>query len=187
MKKMFWVDMEMSGLDERVDRILEVAVIITDYNFVVLETYHRVVYQPQEVLDTMNDWCKENHAKSGLSPLVPKGTPLSLVEKELIDITNKHFEKNEKIVVCGNSVGMDKRFIDVHMPEFAKRTHYRILDVTAFKEYFRSKYNLQVHKAKGHRALDDVRESIGELQYYSRFVDECAIKTALSSAKKNSR
>lgn len=164
--------MEMTGLEVVNDKILEVAVIITDYNFNILETYHRIVYQPKEILDNMNEWCKENHGKSGLTAAVANGTPLSMVEKELVQLVQKHYEKNEKVVVCGNSVGMDKLFIDEHMTSFSLLCHYRVLDVTSFKEFFRSKYGINVQKAKGHRALDDIRESIEELKYYSTFLDE---------------
>jgi oligoribonuclease len=169
MKKMFWVDLEMTGLDENKDKILEVAVIITDLEFQMLETFHRIVFQPQDILDSMNDWCKNTHGKSGLSAQVPHGTALDEIERDLVALAEKHFP-HEKIVLCGNSVGMDQRFIDKHLPELAKRTHYRVVDVTSFKEVFRSKYNITVQKAEGHRALDDIRESIAELQKYLSFV-----------------
>src|SRR5436305_1836877 len=122
MKRMFWVDLEMTGLDENVDCILEVAVIVTDLEFNVLDTLHHIVKQPQSVLDNMNDWCKFTHGKSGLTAAVPNGTPLEQVEKELLALAAKHFSQ-EKIVLCGNSVGMDKRFIDKYMTELAKKIH----------------------------------------------------------------
>lgn len=168
---MFWVDLEMSGLDECIDRILEVAVIITDLDFQVLDTYHKIVYQPKSVLDNMNDWCKNTHGRSGLTALVPNGTPIEAVEKDLIDLSAKHFLNNERVVLCGNSVGMDKRFIDKYMPNFAKKLHYRLVDVTSFKEIFRSKYGIKMEKAEGHRALDDIKESIKELQHYLTFIN----------------
>lgn len=165
MRKMFWIDLEMTGLDENNDKILEVAVVVTDLDFTVLETLHRIVYQPQEVLDNMNDWCKVTHGKSGLSAAVPSGVALDVVEKELLALADRHFA-SEKIVLCGNSVGMDKRFVDRYMPELSKRTHYRVVDVTSFKEIFRSKWNVNVQKSEGHRALDDINESINELKTY---------------------
>lgn len=171
MKKMFWVDLEMTGLDENVDKILEVAVLVTDLSFNVLESYHRVVFQPKEVLDGMNEWCKVTHGKSGLTAAVAHGVPIETVEKELIELSMRHFA-SEKIVLCGNSVGNDQRFLLKHMPELAKRIHYRVVDVTSFKEIFRSKWNINVQKAEGHRALDDILESIGELRAYLSFVDE---------------
>lgn len=183
LKRMFWIDMEMSGLDENADRILEVAVVITNLDLAELESLHRVVYQHQDVLDAMNDWCRQTHAKSGLTALVPRGTPLAIVESELLEIVERHYSKDEKVVVCGNSVGMDKRFLDKHMPRLAARTHYRVVDVTSFKEVFRARYGLEVQKAKGHRALDDVRESIGELRYYLQFVNEEAARAAAAARK----
>jgi oligoribonuclease len=182
MKKMFWIDMEMTGLDVRSDKILEIAVIITDYNYNVLDTYHQVVYQPQEILENMNEWCKENHGKSGLTAAVANGTPLSIVEQDMVHLVEKHYGKNEKVVVCGNSVGMDKLFIDEHMNLFSSLCHYRVLDVTSFKEFFRSKYGVNVQKVKGHRALDDIRESIEELKYYNTFVNE---KQAMEAGNKD--
>lgn len=181
---MFWIDMEMTGLDEHTDKILEVAIIITDMNLTQVESYHRIVYQPQEILDNMNDWCKEHHGKSGLSALVTKGTPLTLVEKEVIEIIDRHFKKDEKVVFCGNSVGQDKKFADAHMPLLSARAHYRLVDVSSWKEMFRSRYGVEVQKAKGHRALDDVRESIGELQYYLQFINEDKVKEAIANRKK---
>lgn len=169
MRKMFWIDLEMTGLDENTDRILEVAVLITDLAFNVVEEYHRIVYQPPEVLEAMGEWCKNTHGKSGLTAAVPKGTPLDVVEKDLIAMADKHYG-SEKIVFCGNSVNMDQRFVMKYMPEFSKRVHYRVVDVTSFKEVFRSLYNVNVKKGEAHRALDDVRESISELKEYLALV-----------------
>lgn len=171
MKKMFWIDLEMTGLDENVDRILEVAVIITDLELNILDTYHRVVFQPKEVLDAMNEWCKQTHGKSGLTAAVATGTPLETVEKDLLGLAAKHYAGGEKIVLCGNSVGNDQRFVNKYLPELAKKTHYRLVDVSSFKEVFRSKWDVTVTKAEGHRALDDILESIGELKTYLSFVD----------------
>jgi oligoribonuclease len=171
MKRFFWVDLEMSGLDDVTDRILEVAVIITDLDLKPLETYHRVVFQPPEVLETMNDWCKKTHGESGLTALVPGGTPLATVEKELIELVGRHFPASERIVLCGNSVNNDKRFIDRYMPELAKRLHYRLIDVSSFKEVFREKFGVSFQKGNAHRAVDDILESIRELSFYLGYVN----------------
>jgi oligoribonuclease len=108
-KRFFWVDLEMTGLDDSVDSILEVAVVITDVNFTPLEEYHSVVYQTQEVLEKMNDWCKKTHGESGLTAAVPQGKQLSLVESELLDLIRRHYDLKDRIVIAGNSVGNDKR------------------------------------------------------------------------------
>jgi oligoribonuclease len=171
MKNLLWIDLEMTGLDERVDTILELAVVFTDMNFKVLEEFHRIVYQPQEVLDKMGDWCKKTHGDSGLTAAVPKGTPLAEVEKQLLGLLPKYFPASERIVLVGNSVGNDRRFIDKYMPDFAKKLHYRLIDVSSYKEIFRDKYNLVFQKKNSHRATDDIHESIKELSFYLSYVN----------------
>jgi oligoribonuclease len=166
----FWCDLEMTGLDENKDSILEIAVILTDLDFNEKELYHRVIYQPPEVLAGMNEWCKEHHGKSGLIDAVPSGTPLATVETELLALVNRYYQGNDRIVLVGNSIGNDRRFIDRYLPEFAKRLHYRMIDVSSFKEIFREKYGLKYEKKNTHRATCDIRESIRELQYYLSFV-----------------
>jgi oligoribonuclease len=170
MKHFFWVDLEMTGLDDLADRILEVAVVVTDLELRPVKEYHRVVYQPPEVLENMNDWCKKTHGESGLTAAVPGGTPLGTVERELIALAGEFWPPRERIVLCGNSVGNDKRFIDRHLPEFAKLLHYRLIDVSSFKEVFREMYKVGFAKANAHRAVDDVHESIRELKHYLGFV-----------------
>jgi oligoribonuclease len=165
-KPLFWVDLEMTGLDEKTDSILEVAIVITDIDFNALEEYHRIVFQPQDVLDRMNDWCKKTHGDSGLTASIPQGTPLATVDKEVLELINRHYKANDRVILVGNSVGNDKRFIDVYMPEVAKRLHYRLIDVSSFKEIFREKYGLQIAKGNKHRAIDDIHESIKELRFY---------------------
>lgn len=160
----------MTGLDEKVDSILEVAVVLTDLDFKVLEEYARVVFQPNDVLEKMNDWCKKNHKKTGLTDLVPKGVPLSKVEEELLALVAKYYDSKDKIVLAGNSIGNDKRFVDKYMLKFAERLHYRIMDVSSFKELFHQKYGIEHKKKNGHRALDDIKESIEELKKYLSFV-----------------
>ena len=170
MKKLFWIDLEMTGLDDLKDSILEVAIVVTDLDLKPVETLHHVVYQPPAVVEGMNDWCKKTHGESGLTAKIPEGTPLAEVEKLSLALIERHFPSNERIVLCGNSVGNDRRFVDRYMPELAKRLHYRLIDVSSFKEVFRMKYGLTFQKQNAHRAVDDVLESIKELQYYLGFV-----------------
>jgi oligoribonuclease len=170
MRTLFWVDLEMTGLDEVTDKILEVAVVVTDMDFKTLEEYHRIVFQPPQVLENMNDWCKKTHGESGLTAAVPGGTPLETVEKELIALVSRHYASNERVVLAGNSVGNDQRFLLRYMPELAKRLHYRVIDVTSFKEVFKNKWNLSFPKGNSHRAVDDIHESIHELKYFLSFI-----------------
>ncbi len=183
-KRFFWVDLEMTGLDDAVDSILEVAVVITDLNFNTLEEYHSVVFQPQDVLDKMNDWCKKTHGQSGLTAAVPHGKPLAQVETELLELARRHFDMKDRIVLAGNSVGNDKRFIDRQMPQFAKVLHYRLVDVSSFKEVFREKYHLGFEKKNAHRAVDDIYESIRELSFYLSHVQVPVQTEAQTQPKK---
>lgn len=169
-KHLFWVDLEMTGLDEKVDHILEIAVAITDSELKIVDTYETVVFQPQSVLDGMNDWCKKTHGESGLTALVPTGKPLAQVEQEALALADKYFSAKDRIVLCGNSVGNDKRFIDAYMPALAARLHYRIVDVSSFKEIFRERWGVQFNKGNAHRAIGDIQESIAELSHYLSFV-----------------
>lgn len=166
--------MEMTGLDENVDHILEVAVVITDLNLTPMDSYQKIVFQPHEVLERMNDWCKKTHGESGLTAAVPSGTPLAQVEREIVELMLKHYgepkAEKDRVVICGNSVGNDRRFIDKYMPEVSKRLHYRLIDVSSFKEIFREIYNIQFQKKNAHRAIDDIHESIRELRHYLSFV-----------------
>ena len=169
MEKLFWIDLEMTGLDIQKEVIIECALIVTDLNFNALDTYHAVVRQDQKYLDNMDEWNKEHHKESGLSALVPKGKTPSLVERELVDLGKKH-SGAEKIVLAGNSIGQDRLFIDKYWPEFAKLLHYRMLDVTSWKLVMANKFNITYEKKSSHRALDDIHESINELKHYISFV-----------------
>lgn len=169
-KHFYWVDLEMTGLNEKKDKILEVAVVITDYDFNTVATFENTIFQPPEVLNSMNKWSKKHHAESGLTDRVPNGIPLEQAELEMLRLANTYFGTKEDVVLAGNSVGNDKRFIEEYMPLFSKRLHYRVIDVSSFKEIFREKYGVQYKKKNKHRALDDIYESIEELKTYLSFV-----------------
>lgn len=170
MKKLFWIDLEMTGLDERVHTIMEVAVVVTDLDLKPLEEFHRVVFQPPEALAHMDEWCVKTHGESGLTTAVAQGTPLEQVEKDLLALLDRHFPKNERVVLVGNSVNNDRRFIDKYMQAFSKRLHYRLIDVSSFKEIFREKWGIQFKKKNSHRAVGDIHESIAELKTYLSYV-----------------
>lgn len=169
-KPLFWLDLEMTGLDDQVDSILEVAAIVTDIQLKPLGEVHRIVFQAPEVVANMNDWCKKTHGASGLTAAIPQGTPLATVEKELLALADAHFQPQDRIVLTGNSIGNDRRFVDRYLPTFAKRLHYRMVDVSSFKEIFRERYGLELKKENKHRAIDDIRESIKELEHYLSYV-----------------
>lgn len=167
----------MTGLDEKTDRILEAAAIVTDHDFQTLDQMECVVYQPPEILEAMNDWCKKHHGESGLTEAVKTGIPLEEAEQRLIALADRHFKKNDPVVLCGNSVSNDRRFIDAWMPAFAKRLHYRLIDVSSLKEIFRTKYGFKYEKENKHRALDDIQESIAELKIYLSYVTSPTTKS----------
>jgi len=168
-KNLLWIDMEMTGLDVTREVILEVAAVVTDIELRELETYETVVKQPQPYLDAMDEWNTKHHGESGLVAKVPSGREPALVEAHLIGLVDKHFGA-EKPVIAGNSIAQDRLFIDRHMPRFAARLHYRMLDVTSWKIVMNARFGLEFDKKKSHRALDDIRESIGELKFYLQHV-----------------
>ncbi|KAB8028596.1 oligoribonuclease [Fluviispira multicolorata] len=169
MKYLYWLDMEMSGLDHSKERILEVALVVTDLSFHIVKEYMTVVYQDNEVLKGMDTWCVEHHGKSGLTAKVPNGKPEKEVEQELIAIINE-FSPQEKVILAGNSIGQDRKFIDQWMPNLAQSLHYRMLDVSSFKIVYENLFNKRYDKKHKHRALEDILESIEELKFYLQFV-----------------
>ena len=171
MEKLFWIDMEMTGLDVEKEVIIEVAAIITDLKFQELDCYEDVVRQPQKYLDSMDAWNKEHHKKSGLTAKVPHGTPPDHVEHKLIDLVKKHFpDPKDRPILAGNSIMQDRLFINKYMTELAPLLHYRMLDVSSWKIIMNNKFRYVYHKANQHRALDDIRESIQELRAYCDFI-----------------
>ncbi|MCM0605373.1 MAG: oligoribonuclease [Xanthomonadaceae bacterium] len=170
MKNFLWLDLEMTGLDEKTHHILELGAVITDVEFKPLSQFHKIVYQPAEVLGLMDDWCVKTHGGSGLTEAVKTGTPLPQVEKELCDFLKPYFKSDQRIILCGNSISNDRRFIDFYMHDFSKKLHYRMIDVSSFKEVFRERYGVKVEKKNPHRAIDDILESIRELCVYLSYV-----------------
>lgn len=172
MEKLFWLDMEMTGLDVNKEVIIEVAAIITDFNFQELDQFETVVRQPQHYLDNMDAWNTEHHRKSGLTAKVPYGMAPDLVEAKLCDLVKKHFpDPRNKPILAGNSINQDRLFIDKYMPEFGQRLHYRVVDVSSWKVIMNKKFGYTYSKSNQHRALDDIRESIQELKNYCRFIE----------------
>lgn len=163
--------MEMSGLDARQCRILEVAALVTDGDYNPLEEYEAVVFQVPEVLAAMDEWNTHQHGKSGLTAAVANGKQEALVEQEILALISRHFLPADRPVLAGNSIGQDRKFIDAYMPALSKRLHYRMLDVSSFKIVFNERYGITFDKGEGnHRALDDIQQSVKELRHYLGFV-----------------
>ena len=167
---LIWLDMEMSGLLPDSDRILELAVVVTDANLNVLgESPVFVIHQSDAVLDGMDAWNKGAHGRSGLIEKV-KSSTLTEDEATLQMITFlKQYVPAGKSPMCGNSICQDRRFMARYMPDLEKYFHYRNLDVSTFKELAR-RWKPEIYsgfkKASKHEALSDIYESIEELKYY---------------------
>lgn len=167
---LIWIDMEMSGLSPDNDRVLEVAIVITDSQLnVVAEGPVKVVHQPDDIFDRMDSWNKSTHKKSGLIDRVKAATQNDAeVESDLIAFLAQHLAENTS-PMCGNSICQDRRFLARHMPKLEAFFHYRNLDVSTLKELAkRWKPGIMAGFAKHgkHEALADIHESIEELKYY---------------------
>ena len=167
-----WMDLEMTGLDHTTDVIVEIATLITDDELeIVAEGPDLVVHQSDEVLAAMNDVVTDMHTASGLLDEIRSST-LSLEEagRLTLDFIREHCPQPGTVPLCGNSIGTDRRFLAAHLPEVEEFLHYRSIDVSTLKELAR-RWNPDAlktapKKAGGHRALDDIRESLEELRHY---------------------
>jgi len=167
---LIWIDMEMSGLNPDVDKVLEVAIVVTDSQLnTVAEAPVLVVHQSDALLDAMDDWNKSAHGKSGLTARVRASTLSEAgAEEQLVAFLGQHVPSNVS-PMCGNSVHQDRRFMVRHLPKLEGYFHYRNLDVSTLKELARRwKPGLAAGLTKHgkHEALADIYESIEELKYY---------------------
>jgi len=165
-----WLDMEMTGLDPDRDRVIELAMVITNSNLeLVAESAVWVLHQSDAVLDAMDEWNKKTHGKSGLVEKV-KSSVLdeATVEAQAIDFLKRYVPAG-KSPLCGNSICQDRRFMARYLPKLEAYFHYRNLDVSTLKELCR-RWSPDIAKGvkKGgrHEALADIYESIEELKYY---------------------
>lgn len=173
-KNLIWVDLEMTGLNVCKDVILEIASVITDSQLNIIEQGpHFIIHQPDEILDAMNKEVTGMHKKSGLIEQVRKSTiTIEKAEQETLAFYKKHCDPNTALL-SGNSVWQDKNFLKKYMPSLVDFCYYRILDVTSIKEVVQRWYPDDKHneykKKETHRALDDILESICELQHFRKY------------------
>ncbi len=182
MKKanLLWIDLEMTGLDPEKDRILELAAIATDWSLEMVETkagekaeLTAVVKVPEELMKRRmvgEFWEKNAESRDGLIKQNATGKSAEEVEDELLKFIDKYF--GSEVILAGNSIHQDRKFIDREWPRVAERLHYRMLDVSAWKVVFEGKWGKKFMKKENHRALDDILGSIDELKWYLSMVKE---------------
>lgn len=169
-KNLIWIDLEMTGLNPETDRIIEIATIVTDLNLkVVAEGPVFAIFQPQSVLEAMDAWNVKHHTQSGLVARVQQSQiNETKAAQETIKFLEPYIAKGLS-PMCGNTVWQDRRFLLKYMPELEAYFHYRMIDVSTFKECARRWYP-KIYKGftkkSKHEALADIRESIEEMHYY---------------------
>lgn len=167
-----WMDLEMTGLDATSDVIVEIATLITDDELeVTAEGPELVVYQPDNILEHMDSYVRDMHTRSGLLEQIRSSeVSLEAACAETLTFLKEHISEAGTVPLCGNSIGTDRRFLTAQMPEIEDFLHYRSIDVSTLKELGRRWYPKDLRgapkKATGHRALDDIRESLEELRFY---------------------
>lgn len=169
-QNLIWIDLEMTGLDPERDRIIEIATVVTDPKLnIIAEGPVFAISQPQILLDQMDEWNTRQHHQSGLVQRV-KDSEVSEREAEnkTLDFLSRYLDKG-KSPMCGNSICQDRRFLYRYMPELASFFHYRNLDVSTLKELvkrWRPRLMGGFNKESKHLALEDIKDSIDELNYY---------------------
>ncbi|MGH9103813.1 MAG: oligoribonuclease [Acidimicrobiales bacterium] len=169
-----WMDLEMTGLDTARHVIVEVATLLTDDDLQTVATGpDLVIAASTESLGAMEDVVRSMHTRSGLLASVRASTTtLPEAAEATLAFLREHIPKARTVPLCGNSIGTDRRFLAAQMPEVDAWLHYRSIDVSSLKElcrrWYPQAYRAAPEKAKGHRAMDDVLESVAELAYYRR-------------------
>ena len=170
--RLVWIDCEMTGLDVLRDQLVEIAVIVTDADLVELDEGVNIIIRPADlsILDGMDDVVRDMHTSSGLLDLIPSGVSLAEAEAEVLAYVQQHVPEARKAPLAGSSVYVDRGFISRDMPGLDAHLHYRLVDVSSIKElarrWYPRAYFASPEKKGNHRALGDIRDSIGELRYY---------------------
>ncbi len=161
----------MTGLELIQDTIIEIATIITDIDLEVVEIGPElIIYQDDEILAEMNEWCQEHHTRSGLIEGVRQSNiTTAMAEKQTLAFLKK-FIPEGSAPLCGNSIHQDRAFLKQHMPLLDQYLHYRNIDISSIKELALRWYpNLKKYQKQGmHTALEDIKESVNELRYYRK-------------------
>ncbi|WP_431841528.1 oligoribonuclease [Calidifontibacter indicus] len=173
--RIVWIDCEMTGLDLDNDALIEVAVLITDFDLNQVDDGIDVLIKPEPAaLEQMNDFVRDMHTTSGLLEELDGGLTMADAEAKVLEYVRQHAPEAGKWPLGGNSVGTDRAFLARDMPQLIEHLHYRIIDVSSIKELSRRWYPRVYFNAPkkggGHRALADITESIAELRYYREAV-----------------
>jgi oligoribonuclease len=170
--RLVWLDLEMTGLDVTRHVIVEIAALVTDSELEALDDgVDIVVHQPDSALAEMDDYVRAMHTRSGLLEAIAASTvSLDDAGATTLAYVRGHVSEPGTAPLCGNSIGVDRRFLDQQLPDLDRYLHYRSVDVSSFKElcrrWYPEVYKKRPDKAETHRALADIRESIAELRYY---------------------
>ncbi len=170
--RLVWLDLEMTGLDVSRHVIVELAVLVTDAALEPLDDgIDLVIHQPANVLAEMDGYVTKMHTRSGLlEAIAASSISLEDAGARALAYVRTHVPEAGVAPLCGNSIGVDRRFLDRQLPELDAHLHYRSIDVSSLKElcrrWYPDAYRERPAKAETHRALDDVHESIAELRYY---------------------
>ena len=169
-ENLIWIDLEMTGLDPNSDLIIEIATIMTDKNLNVIdEGPSIVVNQSDEAMDSMDEWCTNQHGKSGLTDRVKNSVISEETAENLTLAFLKQHVPQHKSPMCGNSICQDRRFLARYMPQLEDFFHYRNLDVSTLKELtsrWAPEKKMVYAKESSHLAMDDIKDSIDELKHY---------------------
>jgi oligoribonuclease len=173
--RLVWIDCEMTGLDLDVDQLVEIAVIVTDFELNLLDPGMDIIIKADEpAMAHMNDFVRNMHTTSGLIEEIPKGVTVAEAEYQVMEYILKFVPGEQKAPLAGNTIGTDRMFLAKFMPRLDSHLHYRNVDVSSIKELARRWYPRVYYKSPekngGHRALADILESIRELEYYRKTV-----------------
>jgi oligoribonuclease len=169
-----WIDCEMTGLDVSRDALIEVACLVTDGDLTILGDGISVVIKPPDTaLDGMGEFVRNMHATSGLLPELASGVEMSEAEDLVLAYIKEHAPEG-RAPLAGNTVGMDRMFLERDMPRLSAWLHYRVVDVSSIKElarrWYPRAYFQAPEKTGGHRALGDIQDSVRELRYYRQTI-----------------
>ncbi|GAA3945838.1 oligoribonuclease [Microbacterium soli] len=169
--RLVWIDCEMTGLDLSIDELVEIAVVITDFELRPLDPGFQIVIKPSDAAFAhMNEFVTNMHRTSGLIEEIPDGVPLAVAEERTLEYIKRFVPLEGKAPLAGNTIGTDRMFLAKYMQRIDSYLHYRNVDVSSIKELSRRWYPRVFFQAPekngGHRALADILESIRELQYY---------------------